>query len=77
MKKPILGIRCHKCGRVYYGHALAYGVDADASETIKKAVAEGDDLFIEDADSIVFKLEACKCEADEYLCQFRNESRLG
>ena len=24
MNKPILGIKCHKCGRVYFGHALAY-----------------------------------------------------
>ena len=64
MNKPILGIRCKKCGRVYFGHALAYGVDADVSETIKKAVADGDDLFIDDADSVVFNLEMCKCKEE-------------
>lgn len=63
MSKPILGIRCHKCGRAYFGLALAYGVDKEASETIKKAVADGDDLFISDADSVVFKLEMCKCKS--------------
>ena len=27
MKKPILGIRCNQCGRVYFGHALASPID--------------------------------------------------
>ena len=63
MNKPTLGIRCKNCGRVYFGIALAYGVNKEASETIKKAVADGDEIFIDDADSIVFKMEMCKCEA--------------
>lgn len=34
MKKPILAIECSGCGAVYFGCALAYGVDEVASDTI-------------------------------------------
>lgn len=57
-EKPILAIRCHKCGATYMGLALGYGVDAERSEEIKQAVADGDELFLTDS----VTLQACKCD---------------
>lgn len=57
IKKPILAVRCHECGATYLAIALAYGVDAQRSQEIMQAVADGDEVFItEDV-----HLEACKC----------------
>jgi hypothetical protein len=62
MKKPILGIRCHLCGRVYFGHALAYPIDEDTSRVIVEAAKRGDDFFTADVDTEEFKLEMCNCK---------------
>ena len=56
--KPILAVRCAKCGRVYFAAALGYGVEEDTSDNIKAAVAEGDELFITNE----VKMQMCKCE---------------
>ena len=62
MKKPILGIRCHQCGRVYFGQALAYQISEDMQQEIVDAAKRGDDFFTVDAECEEFKLEGCKCE---------------
>ena len=62
MKKPILGIRCHKCGRVYFGHALPYPISDDVQQEILEATKRGDDFFIADAETDDFKLETCNCQ---------------
>lgn len=62
MNKPILGIRCHQCGRVYFGHALAYPIDKDSSREIVEAAERGDDFFTVDAETEEFKLEMCNCD---------------
>lgn len=60
MDKPILGIRCKNCGRVYFGHALTYIINTETAKEIQQAALQGDEIFIADGDE--FKLETCKCE---------------
>lgn len=64
MKKPILGVRCHKCGRVYLGQALAYPINEDMQKEILEAAKRGDDFFTADAECEEFKLEMCKCKEE-------------
>lgn len=61
MNKPILGIKCHKCGRVYFGHALAYPIDEDSSREIVEAAKRGDDFFVSDGS---LTLEGCNCKTE-------------
>lgn len=61
MKKPILGIRCNQCGRVYFGHALAYPIDEDSSREIVEAAKRGDDFFVSDGS---LTLEGCNCKTE-------------
>jgi hypothetical protein len=60
MYRPILAIKCHKCGAVYRACALAYGVDEEMSANIKQAIADGDEIFI--AESVT--LGVCECETN-------------
>lgn len=62
MKKPILGIRCNQCGRVYFGHALASPIDDETQKEIMEAANRGDDFFTADAETEEFKLEMCNCD---------------
>lgn len=56
-KKPILAIRCHKCGNVYMGVALGFLISDDTAKRIKQAVDNGDELYISDT----VTLQMCKC----------------
>lgn len=44
--RPILGIRCAKCGAVYMAQALAYPISSDIAEAIAESVRNGDEPFI-------------------------------
>lgn len=45
-KKPVLGIKCAKCGAVYMAHALSYPISSDIAEEIAYCVGIGDIPFI-------------------------------
>lgn len=40
MDKPILGIRCKNCGRVYFGHALTYIINTETAKDIQQAALQ-------------------------------------
>ena len=63
IKKPILGVRCHKCGRIYMGVAMTHLGHKDIGEDIRKAIEEGDELFI--TDSVTLQMCECKCHKEE------------
>ena len=45
-QKPILGIRCAKCGEVYMAHNLAYPISTRIAEEIAYSVGIGNIPFI-------------------------------
>lgn len=57
MKKPILVLKCAKCGTNYAACVLAYGVNEDFSNEIKNAVAAGDEIYVTES----VKLGVCEC----------------
>lgn len=57
--KPILGIKCAKCGAVYMAHALAYPITQDIAEEIAYCVSIGDIPFITYEG---VKLSICSCD---------------
>lgn len=63
IKKPVLGVRCHKCGRVYMGVAMTHLGDKEIGHDIGEAIFEGDELFI--TDSITLQMCQCKCHQEE------------
>ena len=60
MEKPVLFIKCPRCGAIYAGCSLSHGVDEEFSQSIIDAVKEGDELFVDDAGN--HPLNMCKCD---------------
>lgn len=58
-KKPILALRCKKCGAVYMAQALNYPIAKDTAQAIAICVSGGDEPFIT-YDGV--KLSQCTCD---------------
>lgn len=61
-KKPVLGIKCAKCGAVYMAQALSYPISPDIAEEIAYCVGIGDIPFISYE---AVRLGMCSCNDGE------------
>lgn len=62
-KHPVLAIKCHKCGCVYYAHALEEPVTDKMADEIAYYIGNGDVPFITSNDKIT--LSSCGCDLAE------------
>lgn len=62
-KQPVLAIKCHKCGCVYFAHTLDKPVNDKMAEDIAYSIGIGDVPFITSNDKIT--LSSCGCDLAE------------